>query len=73
VELSATSDMTLDSINPGYADATGRVEWGAVCHTPGPLGVSVLVNDTDTIVLNVPACTPAESSSTTRPGPTTTA
>ncbi len=71
VELSATSDMTLNTINPGYTDATGRVQWEAVCHTPGPLGVSIVVNDTDTVTLNLPACSPG-ASTTTAASPSTT-
>jgi hypothetical protein len=65
VQLNATSDMVLDTINPGYTDATGRTEWEAVCQTPGPLGVSIVVNDTDTINLNLPVCQPAATTSTT--------
>jgi hypothetical protein len=65
VQLSATSDMTLLSINPGYTDATGRVEWAAVCHTPGPLGVSIIVNDADTVALNLPPCNPGAPPPTT--------
>ena len=72
VELSTTSDMVLNTINPGYTDASGRVEWEAVCQTPGPLGVSILVNDTDTISLNLPACAPGATTSTIASSPPTT-
>jgi hypothetical protein len=72
VQLSATSDMTLNSLNPGYADATGRVEWNAVCHTPGPLGVSIVINDAQAVVLNLPPCNPgAAPPSSTGTGPPT--
>jgi hypothetical protein len=73
VQLNATSDMTLLSANPGYTDATGRVEWAAVCHTPGPLGVSVVVSDTNTLALNLPPCNPGAAPTTTAgTGPPTT-
>jgi hypothetical protein len=65
VELTTTGDLSVTSANPGYTDANGRVEWGAVCHTPGAQGVSVIINDTDTLPLNLPPCNPGAATTTT--------
>lgn len=64
----------VESANPAVTDINGDAEWQVRCRASGTQPLAVLVNDADTLPLQMPACvevvaapTPGPDSSTTFP------
>lgn len=84
VELFGAGDWRIDSTNVQPTDSSGRALWRVRCESPGDQPLSVLVGDTESFPLKVPACAAApptttstssstsSTTSTTRPPTTST-
>lgn len=84
VEVSALTTWMVRSAGVTVTDATGRSRWDLLCRAAGPQMLSVVVNGTTTVPVELPACVdpapvvpddpaPAPATpSTTRPPVTTT-
>ncbi|MGH9189941.1 MAG: carboxypeptidase-like regulatory domain-containing protein [Acidimicrobiales bacterium] len=56
VELSASAAWLIRSANVTLTDSTGRARWELLCRVGGVQPVSVVVNGTTTLPLELPAC-----------------
>jgi hypothetical protein len=75
VQLVGTGAWRVESPNPTITDLDGTVQWQVRCRGAGVQPLSVLVNDIETLTLNLPACedvtlvptAPGESTTTSFP------
>ena len=75
VQLVGTGAWRVDSPNPTITDTGGNVQWQVRCRASGTQPLAVLVNDVETLSLNLPACEdltvvptdPGESTTTSFP------
>jgi hypothetical protein len=57
VELFGSGDWRVQTPNPTTADSSGRARWQLECRRVGAQPLAVVVGDTTTFNLNLPACT----------------
>jgi hypothetical protein len=55
-QLVGTGQWRVESPNPTITDASGNAYWQVRCRAAGGQPLAVLVNDIDTLTLNLPAC-----------------
>lgn len=75
VQLVGSGQWRVESPNPAITDANGDVGWQVRCRSVGTQSLAVLVNDTETLALQLPACAevtfvptePADTTSTSFP------
>lgn len=74
VELFGTGAWRLPSSNPTITDGVGQASWQIVCRDEGKQPLSVLVADSASFTIDVPACVeaPPETTTTTVDAPRTT-
>lgn len=76
LELFGAGDWRVQSANPVIADEAGRGRWQLMCRRVGKQPLSVVVGDSATFSIDLPACTvpppPPEEVTTTAPTATTT-
>jgi hypothetical protein len=56
VQLVGSGLWRVESPNPSVTNDSGQAEWQVRCRSAGTQQLAVLVNDTDTLALNVPPC-----------------
>ncbi|HEX2851188.1 MAG TPA: carboxypeptidase-like regulatory domain-containing protein [Acidimicrobiales bacterium] len=74
VELFGPGSWRLASPAATTSDGSGRARWQLTCGAPGAQPISVVVGDSQTFPLDVPACeaAPADTTPTSDPGSSTT-
>jgi len=75
VELFGQGSWSLSTPNPTTTDGSGNARFGLTCRQEGSNPLSVLVDGTDTVDLELPSCqrpAPSTTTSTTDPDDTTT-
>jgi hypothetical protein len=72
IQLSADFNWTVNSSNPTSTDGNGEATWSLVCNGLGGSSMTVLVNNTNSYPLNLPACVNVPETTTSSSSTSTT-